>query len=295
MQHAPARGALLLVAAMATFSLSDVMAKRLAADVPPVALAWCRYLLLVATTVPLALAQPALWRTRSPGWQAARAAGLTGSAVFFLLALGALPVAEATAMVFASPLFVTLLAALLLKERVALARWAPVMLGFAGVLVVVRPGSSVFGAAALYPLASSLCWASAVACTRKLSANDASATTMLYSSLLGTAALTVILPPLQPDVLLTHGLLVAGMAGSWCVGQWLTIAAYRAASAAAIAPFAYSQLVWAAGLGVAVFGHVPDGVSLAGIGVILASGLLAAWLERRSRLSTSAGCATRAP
>lgn len=117
------RGALLLTAAMGCFSPSDVLAKQLSAVLPPVVLAWCRYLLLLLTVLPIAMLRPATFRTRRAGWQAARAAGLVGSAVLFLMALRALPIAEATAMVFASPLFVTLLAALVLHERVPLRRW----------------------------------------------------------------------------------------------------------------------------------------------------------------------------
>jgi drug/metabolite transporter (DMT)-like permease len=281
MQPALARAALLLTAAMACFSVSDVLAKQLSAQLPPVVLAWCRYLLLLVTVLPIALLRPATFCTGRGAWQAARAAGLVGSAVLFLFALQALPVAEATAMVFASPLFVTLLAALILRERVPMHRWATVALGFAGVLIVVRPGIGVFGGAALFPLLSSLAWACAVICTRKLSAEDSSTTTTLYSAVFGTGALSLMLPDMDHRVLMAHALPLVGMAACWCGAQWLTISAYRIAPAASIAPYAYTQLVWASLLGVLVFMHVPDTVSLAGMAVIITSGLLA-WRGGRS-------------
>ena len=274
------RGAALLIAAMAAFSLSDVMAKKLSASLPPMAIAWLRYLLLLLTVLPLAIAQPAAWRTRRPLLQAGRAAGLVASAVLFLFAIQAMPVAEATAMVFASPLFVTLLAALVLREVVPLPRWLPVVMGFIGVLIVVRPGFLGFGGAEIFPLLSSMAWAVAVVCTRRLSEVDSATTTMLYSGVFGTAGLSLLLPALQLPDLWAQGPLVLGMAATWCAAQWLTIAAYRTAPAASIAPFAYSQLVWAALLGFAVFQHVPDAISLLGMGVILASGLAAAWQGR---------------
>jgi drug/metabolite transporter (DMT)-like permease len=281
MTPAALRGAALLVAAMAAFSTSDALAKQLAQTFPALVMAWCRYALLFKLVLPLALRRPDAWRTRRPGLQAARAAGLVASAVLFLFALQALPVAEATAMVFASPLFVTLLAALVLREPVRPARWWPVVLGFAGVLVVVRPGSSVFGGAALFPLLSSLAWACAVICTRRLSSIDSTTTTLLYSGLLGAALLSVWLPATALPLMLPHALPLLGMAAAWCGAQRLTIAAYRLAPAATIAPFAYSQLLCAAVIGWLVFEHVPDAISLAGMGVILGSGMWAAGAARR--------------
>jgi drug/metabolite transporter (DMT)-like permease len=282
MNPAAARGAALLVAAMACFSASDALAKQLSGALPPLVLAWCRYLLLLAVVAPLALRHPAAWRSQRPGLQVLRAAALAASAMLFLFGISLLPVAEATAMVFASPLFVTLLASLALREHVPLSRWWPVLLGFGGVLVVVRPGAGVFGAAALYPLLSSMAWACAVICTRRLSSSDSTLTTMLYSSVIGTAASTLLLPSVQPGALLAHAWPLLCMAGAWCLAQWLTIVAYRLAPAAAIAPFAYTQLLCAALIGWVVFDHLPDGASFAGMAVILASGVWAAGAARRA-------------
>jgi drug/metabolite transporter (DMT)-like permease len=275
------QGALLLVAGMACFALSDAMAKQLTAVASAAALSWVRYAVLLATVLPMAAMQPAHWRSRRPGLQFARSAALVASAILFMLGLGALPVAEATAMVFASPLFITTLAVLVLREHVPPARWAPVLLGFAGVLVVARPGGAAFGFAAFWPISSSIAWAVAVTCTRRLSAVDSTATTMLYSSIGGTVVLLPFTPLGELAALPAADLVrLVAMAAAWSAAQWFVIAAYRVAAAASIAPFGYTQLVWAGLLGVVVFGHVPDATSLAGMAIILASGVLAAWRAR---------------
>ncbi len=274
MSPAPWRGAALLVAAMGAFSLSDVLAKQLAPDLSPVQVAWVRYALLLATVLPCAR-RPTAWRTRHPLLHAGRSAGLIGSAVLFQHAIQAMPVAEATAMVFASPLFVTLLAALTLGETVSARRWLAVLLGFVGVLVVVQPGQLAFGGAEVFPLLSSMAWAGAVICTRRL-ASESVWTTMLYPAVAGTLLLAPWLPASELVSSPRRALTALAMAASWCAAQWLTVLAYRSAAASSIAPFAYSQLLWAALLGAAVFGHVPQGMALAGMGLILVSGALAA-------------------
>ncbi|MFT4267706.1 MAG: DMT family transporter [Xenophilus sp.] len=278
MTRPPARGALLLVAAMGAFALSDVLSKQLAPVFTPVQVAWLRYALLLATVLPWAR-RPAAWRSRHPLLHAGRAAGLIGSAVLFQYAIQAMPVAEATAMVFASPLFVTLLAALALREPVGGRRWAAVLLGFAGVLVVARPGRLAFGGAEVFPLLSSMAWAIAVVCTRRL-AGEPVETAMLYPALAGALLLAPWLP--LPDSGLSPGqaCTALAMAASWCGAQWLTALAYRTAAASSIAPFAYAQLLWAALLGAAVFGHVPQAGALAGMALILLSGVLAARASR---------------
>lgn len=279
--HAPVAGILMLIGAMGMFSASDVLAKQLAARLPVVEIAWFRYLALLLTVAPL-LRGGASLRSARPLVQLGRALGLVGSAVLFILALDRLPIAEATAMVFASPLFVTLLSAWLLRERVDAQRWAVVAAGFAGVLIVMRPGTAAFQPAALLPVASSLSWAVAVICTRKASQRDSVATTMVHSAAIGALLLSVPVLPgfVRPDA--HEAMLLAAMAASWCGAQWLTVAAYHRGDASTLAPFAYSQLLFATLLGVFVFGQRPDATALLGIAVILGCGGAAAWRSVRA-------------
>lgn len=277
----PALGAALIVLAMAAFALSDALAKQLAPRFPAVVLVWCRYLGLLLTVLPLLARGPAILRTGQPMEQVLRAAGLVGSALLFLRALALIPQAEATAMVFASPLFVLVLSRIALREHVGLRRLAPVLLGFAGVLIVVRPGALHFGGAELFPILSSMAWAFAVVLTRKLNDTDGVATTMLYSALIGAAGMSMVaLHALDAEALRAACPLLASMTAAWCAAQWLSILAYRMAAPQAVAPFSYSQLLWATLLSLLVFGHWPDAVSLVGMGVIVLGGVYAAWLSR---------------
>lgn len=279
--HRPAAGGALLVAAMAGFALSDMWAKTLAATFSPFLLAWFRYLGLLAMVLPLVLARPALLRTAQPRLQVLRALALVGSALFFLHALRRIPQAEATAMVFASPLFVMLLARVVLGERAGLQRWLPVLCGFAGVLVVVRPATLAFGGAEIFPMLSSMSWACAVILTRRLSAGEDTATTVLYSAAIGTLGLSLLLPAMDWPPIGTAWWRLTLMSLSWCAAQWLVLLAYRIAPPSAIAPFSYSQMLWAALLGWMVFGHWPDATSWTGMGLIALGGGYAA-LQARS-------------
>ena len=268
---------------MACFSLSDALAKQIA-GMSAVEIAWFRYMFLLVSVMPVALVRPATWKTARPVSELGRALAMVMSAVLFLIGLQLIPIAEATAMSYASPLYVTLLAMALLGEPMTLRRWTPLLLGFAGVVIVVRPGTSSFGGAEVFPLASSMAWAVAVILTRKVSATDSIATTMLYTALIGELVLTVMLPTMDADLVTRASPKLIGMAAAWCIAQWLVVAAYRAAAPSTIAPFSYSQLIWAGLLGYGLFRHVPDVISLVGMAVILSSGLYAAWLTRQSPL-----------
>src|SRR5260221_311275 len=120
----------------------------------PVEVVWGRYLAILAMLAPLVLRHPRALVTARPGLQLARGVTVLGAALLFIAGLARLPIADATAIGFASPLLVTALSIPLLGERVGPRRWAAVSAGFAGVLIVVRPGSGAMGWAALLPLLS---------------------------------------------------------------------------------------------------------------------------------------------
>lgn len=273
----------MLVCAIACFSASDVLAKQLASRLPAVEIAWFRYLSLALALLPFLGRRDIALRSARLSVQVARAIALVASTLFFILALRMLPVAEATALVFASPLFITILSAIVLKESVEKARWWIVIVGFGGVLVVMRPGSTAFQPAALLPIASSIAWAIAVIFTRKASGKDGVASTMVHSGFIGFTLLSVIVLPRFLVPTLAELLTAAAMCVVWCAAQWLTVAAYHRGDASTLAPITYSQLIWSSVLGYAVFGHIPDATSLAGIVVILCCGALAAyWSTRRN-------------
>ena len=282
----PLRGIPLLLSAIALFSISDALAKLLAETMPPVGIAWLRYLAFFGLAL-LPLMRPgglSLMRSRAPGLQVLRGLGVVGSAVFFIAALGLMPLAEATAINFVSPAFVTILSVLVLAERVGGRRWAAIAVGMAGMLVIVRPGTAAFQAAAVLPVLSSAAWAAAVVVTRRMAATDSPATTLFWTASVGFAALTLLLPfgrPFPddgPDAGQVGLGLLIGLVSSGA--QWLVVLAYRAAPASVLAPFSYTQLLFAGLLGLALFGAVPDGWTLLGAAIIAASGLYSAHRER---------------
>ncbi len=277
----PVSAIVMIVAAMACFSTSDALAKYLTAFLPIVVIVWIRYLAFVVTLSPLLRRGRGVLRTRRPFLHVVRALALASSSALFIFALRVLPIAEATALVFASPLFVTVLSSWVLEERVDRVRWLIVVAGFAGVVVVMRPGSAAFHPAALLPVGSSLAWAISVICTRKLTVHDGVDTTLVYSGLLGFAVLTVLaLPQIAMPPAEALGA-AAAMAIVWSAAQWLSVHAYHRGNVSVLAPFSYSQLLWSTLIGVIAFQHVPDATSLAGIATILACGVFAAWWSTR--------------
>lgn len=276
----PARAAggsiLMVTAAMGCFAASDTIVKYLAPRLPAVQIAWFRYVFLAASILPFMSKGLGRLDRSHYAVQFGRGFCLMASALLLIAGLSHLPLAEATALAFASPLFVTLLSRILLNERVDALGWAVVGLGFLGVLIVMRPTAAGFKIAALLPVASSLAWAFGMILTRKTAAHDTS-TTMLYSSavglvLLGGAALPSMVIPRGLDALM-----VGSMAMLWVAAQWLVLIAYQRSHASRLAPFSYTQLLFATVLGGLMFGHWPDPVSLGGIALIVGCGLVAAW------------------
>ncbi len=234
----PLRGVPLIVAAVTLFSVSDALAKHLGQSLPPVEVAWMRYAtFLLLTLVPVLRGGPAALRSKAPVLQVLRGLALVGSALSFIVALRSLPLAEATAINFVSPIFITALSIPILGEVVGVRRWAAVGVGLAGVLVVVRPGGGgAFGAEILLPVLTAASWAFAVVVTRKMAGADRPATTLFWSAAVGFAVLSALLPfgfvaPSAGQVGL--GLLL-GLISS--AGQWLIVLAYRHAAASVLAP-----------------------------------------------------------
>jgi drug/metabolite transporter (DMT)-like permease len=289
----PMRGIPLLLSAIVLFSISDAMAKHLGQSLPAVEVAWLRYLAFFGLALlPLARRGGARFvASRAPRMQVLRGLGVVGSAILFIMALQHLPMAEATAINFVSPVFVTILSVFFLAERVGWRRWSAIAVGMVGMLIIVRPGSEVFSLAALLPVLSSAAWACAIVVTRRMGSLDPPETTLLWTAGVGFALLSLLLPatillrgqglPMPDAGQVGLGLLI-GLVSS--VAQWLVVLAFRAAPATVLAPFSYTQLLTSGLLGLVVFGNAPDGWTLLGAAVIAASGLYTAHRERvRSR------------
>jgi drug/metabolite transporter (DMT)-like permease len=277
----PLRAILLVIAAMALFSISDALAKYLGAALPALQIAWMRWVGFALIMLPVVVVKgPRLLRSNAPAFQVLRTFGLLGSACFFIAGLHFLPLASAAAIAFAAPLFVTALSVPLLRERVGPRRWAAVLVGLAGVLIVVRPGSGSYGAVALLPLLSAVAWALGMIMTRKIALADGPGTTMAWSAGIGLVVLSAFVPfewrtPTGDEIGLAAAMAVASTSA-----QFLIVKAYRLAAVSVLAPISYVQLVWSGLLGFFVFGNAPDGWTVLGSAVIIASGLYTAHRER---------------
>lgn len=276
----------MILAAVLCFSILDSMIKSLAPRYPVPLLVWARY--GVQALAMLLWFGPsmgvALLRTRHPRVQLVRGAILVLSSIFFVNALRFLPLADATAINYSTPTVVVLLAVIFLHERMTRPRIAFVVAGVIGMTLIVRPGAQLFQGASLLALGAAACYATFQILTRKLADED-SRVLLFYPALVGTLLLTLALPSLRlpggipwQDVLL---IVVAGLFGT--IGHFLFILAFQRAPASGLTPFTYMQLVWATLIGWFVFGDFPARLTLIGMGVISASGLLLTWHEQRQQ------------
>lgn len=280
----PAIGLVLL--AVSLFSVMDSLSKRLVEHLDPIEVVWGRYLAILILLASLVLRRPSLLRTARPRLQLLRGIAILGAAVLFIAGLKRLPMADCTAIGFASPLMVTALSIPLLGERVGARRWSAVAVGFLGVLIVVRPGSGAIGTAALWPLASAACWALGLVLTRRMAGIDPPLTTLFLSSLAGFVLSSLALPVVWQPASLLDGATMAAMGALSAAGQYLLIAAFTRGAASLLAPFSYSQMIWSTLMGYLVFGAVPVASTWCGALIIIASGVYIAHRERlRARLS----------
>ena len=266
------------------FTVLDSIVKSMAHLYPVPVLVWARYVVqLVALAIWLVPKRGrALLHTKRPGLQLARAALLPFSSVFFVSSLKYLPLAEATAINYSTPVMVVILAVVFLHERLTQARIALVIAGIAGMFLIVRPGSAMFQGAALFALAAAACYAVFQILTRKLAAED-SGVLLFYPALVGTVMMTAVLPWYAGGIdapWVDWALIIAGgLMGT--LGHLLFILAFQRGPASALTPYTYVHLVWATLSGWLVFGSFPDVWTLAGMAVITGSGLLIALHERR--------------
>jgi drug/metabolite transporter (DMT)-like permease len=285
--HRPAAARVLGIALMlmtvACFAIVDAVVKRMSGAIDPLQIIALRYVFgfLITTAFVNPWTRPGIMHSRARGLQAGRALCAITATTCSFFALPHLPLTQFTAISFAAPLIVALLAGPLIGEWVGRRRLAAILFGFAGVLMVTRPGLSMHPAVVL-PVGTACFNALFVVATRFIAAHDRAETTMIYSGLVGAVLFLPVLPfvwKAPSDPLVWFGLAVVCILAP--LGQWLLILAYRGAPAPVLAPFSYVQLIFAALLGYLVFGQAPDGWTLFGGAMIMASGLYLLHRERR--------------
>mgnify|MGYP002654314398 CR=1 FL=1 len=280
------QGVLLQLLALALFVAMDALLKVMVASYPVPQLMFLRFAVhVVFVMLAVRIFTGSLpWRSRAPLLQTLRSATLAAASASFIVALMHVPLADATAVMFAAPVLTVALAALWLGEKVSARRWLGVVIGLAGVMVAIRPpfltGEPLHWAM-LLPLVTAVMNTFYQLLTRKLAAEDDPRTTFLHTSL-AALALTALaqpfvwVPPAPSDL---PWMLVLGLIGA--AGHCLLVLAFARAPASVLAPMSYSQLVWAGLAGVLVFGDWPDGWTLLGAAVIAAGGVLVALPARQ--------------
>lgn len=279
------RGALLMMGSMACFTMGDTCIKAIGGAIPLGQMLFLRG--IFASLAILALAQ---WfgqlRFDLPrrDWAliALRAASEVGAAFFFLTALMNMPIANVTALLQMLPLTVTLAGALFFREPVGWRRWSAIIVGFGGMLLIVRPGTDGFTLWSVYALIAVLCVTVRDLATRRMSPAAPSLTVTLVSSLavMICAGLWSIPQDWAPLDART-GPLLAGATGLVIVAYSLSVLVMRVGEISFVAPFRYTGLVWALVLGLVVFGEWPSAMTLIGAAVIAATGLFTFWRETR--------------
>ena len=283
---APLRGILLVVGACALFSLLDSIAKYLSQSHHPMMVAWARYVFHVVVMV--ALFAPTMGRrlfvTRKLGLQVARGLCLGLSSICFFTSVSYLPLAEATALAAIAPVLITVGAVLWLKERAPSGTWLALAFSFAGVLLIVRPGTALFGWPALLPILTAVFTMGYQLLTRQLSGVDNGLATLFIGGAVAATLLAVFAPgtwslpttPLDALLFVATGLIGAG-------SHLLLVRAYEIAPASSLAPFGYMHGVAALVFGLLFFGQFPDALALVGLALIVITGVVMALKNRGPR------------
>ncbi|MHC0052224.1 DMT family transporter [Actibacterium sp. D379-3] len=281
------KGALLALAGFAVFSTHDVVVKVLGAHYSPIQIVFFM-VLLGFPLISLMLIRDASGeslRPRRPWWSLLRTVAVivTGFSAFY--AFSVLPLAQTYAILFATPLLITLLSIPILGETVRLRRWLAVIVGLIGVLVVLRPGQSALGAGHLAALAAAVGSAFASIIVRKIGQEERSVVLLLYPMIGNFVVMGAALPFVYRPMPIEHLGGLALIAGFALLAMLCMIQAYKAGEAVVVAPMQYSQILWATFYGYVFFGETLDAPTVIGAAIIIASGLYILFREGRGSVS----------
>lgn len=286
----PARvwlGPLLMCTACLFFAVLDTGTKYLTAGYPVIQLVWVRY--TAQALAVFLIFQPRmgrkLFRTRRYGVQLFRGLCLCGGSVLVVNGLARLPLAETTAIVFMAPVLITLLSGLVLKEKARRLDWVAVACGFAGVLIIARPGGGLLTWAILFPVGTAVCNACYQIVTRFSRSSEHPATSNLYTGLIGALMLTPWGYMAWEPMAWFDLLLLIGLGTVAALGHLIMTQALMYAPAATLGPYSYTQIFWATLLGWLAFSSVPDSVSRLGMLIIAVGGLLLSFAPLLRRLA----------
>ena len=283
------RGAALICLAVFCFVIMNGLVRHLGrAGYPVPEIVWARFafhLVLIMALFPRRIST-LLVSTRR-GMQVLRSTLMLGATVCMYFAVSVMPLADAVSIGFITPLLVVGLSVVILKEQVGIRRWSAVMAGFVGMLIIIRPGAGALQWAALLPIAMAVFYAFYLIVTRLVRESADPLNALFYTALVGALAASLVVPfhwrtPTPVDVLLMAG---TGLFGA--IGHYALIKAYEVVEVSVVAPFAYSELIWATLVGYLAFGDFPDAWTFAGAAVIIGAGLYVLHRERRLGVVTA--------
>ena len=258
------------------------MSKQLTQFYPVLVIIWARY--LAQTVLMAGLFAPRMgrrvFRTKRPGLQLFRGLSQVGISILFISGLRYIPLAEATAVIFLTPLLVTIASAML-GETVSRSQWLAVGCGLLGVMIIVRPGGALFTPAILLPFGAAVCFTLYQLLTRRLAGTEHPVTSNFLSSLVGTLVTSALVLLEWRTPTLADAALMAALGAMAMTGHLLLTNAFRFASAAMLAPFTYAQIIFAGVVGLILFSHAPDAGAMLGMAIIIASGFAVACVQSR--------------
>ena len=282
-----ARGALIALAAFLIFATHDVVIKILGGSYSAFQIVFFSVLLSfpLATVMLVRDSTPGNLRPMHPWWLAARTFAVVVTGVSAFYAFSVLPLAETYAILFASPLLITILAIPVLGETVRIRRWVAVVVGLIGVMVVLQPGQTELTLGHLAALVAAVGGSVASIIVRKIGAIERPVVLLLYPMLANFVVMALALPFVYQPMPIEHiGLLAVIAVFAWIASR-LIIAAYASGEAAIIAPMQYSQIIWATVYGYLFFGETLSQSTVIGAGIIIASGLYIVLRESRTGAS----------
>jgi drug/metabolite transporter (DMT)-like permease len=291
-------GIALMCGAVALFACLDATAKYLNTQMDSLEIAWARYTSAFVLTLIVSnpITQTGLLRTRSLKLQLIRSVLLVASTALNFLALRWLQLDEALSIIFTFPFIVAIISGPMLGEWIGWRRWSAIGFGFAGVLLITRPGLGGMHPAAFFSIAATICYGFYAVITRIVSRFDSNQTSLFYANFIGALVMLPVIPFVwQPPAnwLIALMLAMIGVFGS--AGHYFLIAGHRLAPASVLAPFIYTQLIWVLILGYLVFDHVPNGWTMAGAAIVIGSGLYLLYRERKVGKSTTSEAAIEGP
>ena len=276
-------GIILMMMGLALFAGGEAIVKTLAPRYDVTQVVWARYVFHALVTFFLFFRSGIfrLAKTSRPWLHISRSALMLIATSLFFFALRYLPLADAVAILFISPIFIAALSIPILKENVGWRRWIAIFVGFVGALIIIRPGSGATHWAAVLPLGSAICYAFYQILTRIASRTDSAQTSLFWTSVFGVSVTSMFVPFVWIMPTTTDWLLMIGLGGMYGIGHYLLIRGLEIAPASTLSPFLYTQIIWATLFGFIFFDQFPDQVTIGGAAVVITSGLYIWWRETK--------------